>query len=85
MRILLLADSNSPHTLRWSKSIRNQDHTIGIFSLHTADSSLYSDTPDISLFSLNASRELQTKNETNLSKLIYLSARKKVKQIIKEF
>ncbi len=85
MRVLLLADSNSPHTLRWSKSIRAQKHTIGIFSLHTPDPKLYNDTPDINLSSLNASRELQTKDEKSISKLVYLSARKKVKQIIKEF
>jgi len=85
MRILLLADSNSPHTLRWSKSIRDCNHTVGIFSLHTPDHELYKDTADISLFSLNASRELQTKGERSISKLIYLKAKKKVKQIIKEF
>lgn len=85
MRILLLADSNSPHTLRWAKSIRNCGHTVGIFSLHTPDPELYNDAPDINLFSLNASRELQTKEETNISKLIYLRASKKVKHAIKEF
>ena len=85
MRILLLSDSNSPHTLRWAKSIRNCNNTVGIFSLHTPDPALYRDTPDINLFSINASRELQTKDETNISKLIYLRARKKVKEIIKEF
>ncbi len=85
MRILLLADSNSPHTLRWAKYIENRNNSISIFSIHKTDTMLYQDTPDILLTSIDASRELQTKPETNLSKLIYLRAVKKVKQIIKEF
>lgn len=85
MKILFLADSDSPHTLRWAKSISNYNYIIGIFSLHTPDPGLYKDMPGISLFSLNASRELQTKDETNISKIIYLKAIGKVKQVIKEF
>ena len=85
MRILILADSNSPHTLRWAKSIRNYNNSLSIFSIHKPDPRLYEDTPDILIWSIDASRELQTKDESNISKLIYLRARKKVKQVIKEF
>ena len=84
MRILLLADSNSPHILRWAKYLHNSGCTINIFTFHVPDLNLYKDTPGINLFSMNAPRELQKKSEGNFSKLIYLKAVKKVKQLVKE-
>ncbi len=83
MRILLLADSNSPHILRWAKYLHNSGCTINIFTFHVPDLNLYKDTPGINLFSMNAPRELQKKSEGNFSKLIYLKAVKKVKQLVK--
>ena len=85
MKILLLSDSNSPHTLRWAKSIRNAGIEVGIFSLHKINLSIYPDTPDIQLNSLNLSRSFQSKNENNISKLIYIKAVSTVKKIIKEY
>ena len=85
MRVLILADSDSPHTLRWVKSLLKHQIEIGIFSIHTPNLKLYSDSPDIYISSLNASRELQTKKETNLGKLIYFKAVYKVKKLIKSF
>ena len=85
MKILFLSDSNSPHTLRWAKSIQNSGYKVAIFSIHTPKLELYSDTPDIIIYSLNASRILQTKNETHFSKLIYFKAIKIVKKIINDF
>ena len=85
MKILYLSDANSPHTIRWIKSILNESYSIGIFCLHKIDSSLYSDLADVELFSLNVSRDLQSTAEDNYSKLIYLKAVQKVKRIIKKF
>jgi len=58
MRILILADSNSPHTLRWAKSIRNNNNSIAIFSIHKPDPRLYEDTPDILLSSIGQEKKL---------------------------
>jgi glycosyltransferase involved in cell wall biosynthesis len=82
---LFLADSNSPHTIRWAKSIYGCNNSVGIFSIHTPDPFLYSDTPDIQLFSSKVSRDIQSKGETNLSKLSYLKAKNDVKKLIEEF
>lgn len=84
-RILFLADANSPHTVRWAKSIFDAGFEIGIFCFHKIDFSNYSNFDDIKLYSLNVSRELQSKSEDNFSKLIYLKALKKIKRIINEF
>ncbi len=85
MRILLLADSNSPHTIRWAKSLRNFQNTIGIFTLHFSDQNYYHDMPDIQVISLNFSRELQARKETNIKKISYVKALVKIRRIIKEF
>ncbi len=85
MRVLFLADSDSPHTVRWVKSLYKHQIEVGIFSIHIPKSDLYSDSPDIFISSLNASRELQTKKETNLGKLIYFNAVYKVKKLLKSF
>ena len=37
MRVLLLADSNSPHILRWAKYLHNSGCTINIFTFHVPD------------------------------------------------
>ena len=70
MKVLLLSDSDSPHTLRWAKSLNTRGIGIGIFSLHKPNPRLYSDFPEIKLFSLHISRKIQDKAETSLSKLV---------------
>ncbi|HMN16449.1 MAG TPA: glycosyltransferase [Ignavibacteriaceae bacterium] len=85
MQVLLLSDSDSPHTLRWARSLLERGIGIGIFSIHKPNLELYSDFPQIKLFSLNISRQIQSKTETSLSKLIYLKAISEVKKAIAKF
>ncbi|NNL21209.1 MAG: glycosyltransferase, partial [Ignavibacteriaceae bacterium] len=58
---------------------------VGIFTLHTPNMDLYSDEPEIVIESLNASRELQSKKETNIGKLIYFKSFHEVRKVIKKF
>ncbi|MDT3696516.1 MAG: glycosyltransferase [Ignavibacterium sp.] len=85
MKVLLLSDSDSPHTLRWAKSLHSRGIMVGIFSIHRPNPKLYFDYPDLKLFSLNISRKIQDKAETNLSKLVYLKAISEVKKTIAIF
>lgn len=85
MQVLLLSDSDSPHTLRWARSLLGQGIRIGIFSIHKPNLELYSDFPQIKLISLNISRQIQNKAETSLSKLVYLKAISEVKKVIAKF
>lgn len=85
MRILILSDSDSPHTVRWAKGINEKNITVAIFSIHKPNYELYKDTPNIFLFSLNLERELQFKGEASFSKLYYLKAVKKIKEVIRNF
>lgn len=85
MRILLLSDSDSPHTLKWAKSIQKSGFTVGLFSISKIDLSLYEDSPDITLFTSGVPKEVQFKRETSLSKLIYLQSLKSIKNAINIF
>lgn len=84
MIILLLADANSPHVIRWAKSLQKKDICITIFTLHLSDLSLYSDVPQIKIISLNLSEEFKSGEVKTRSKFIYLKAVKLIKQIIQE-
>jgi len=85
MKILLLSDSDSPHTIRWAKSLSNRGIEIGIFSIHKPNIQLYSDTNQIKLFSSNVQREIQGKKEASLIKLVYFKAIGKLRKTIKLF
>ena len=81
----MLSDSNSPHTIRWAKSLGNSGIEVGIFSIHTPNVDLYVDSPKIKLFSVNVSRNIQNQKETSLSKLVYFKSISAIKKIIKDF
>ncbi|MBK7629700.1 MAG: glycosyltransferase [Ignavibacteriales bacterium] len=85
MRVLLLSDSDSPHTIRWAKAIQRKGITLGVFSIHKPDISLYSDCPEISLFSLYLPKDLQFKGEGTLAKLKYLKSISLLNSVIESF
>ena len=85
MRILILSDSDSPHTIRWAKSISQSNFTVGVFSIHEPNFGLYADFPEISIFSSNLPKALQFKNESAFSKLKYFKAFRPLKKAIKDF
>ena len=84
IKILILGDSNSPHILRWAKSLNNAGCKIDIFTLHVPDKNLYEDAPEIRLFTMNISRKIQRKNESNILKLVYFKAILRLKKLIQE-
>ncbi|HCY77910.1 MAG TPA: glycosyltransferase family 4 protein [Ignavibacteriales bacterium] len=85
MRILILSDSDSPHTIKWAKSLSQSNFTIGVFSIHEPNFDLYADFPEILIFSANLPKDLQFKNESAFSKLKYLKAFGPLKKTIKDF
>ncbi|MFO7525183.1 MAG: glycosyltransferase [Ignavibacteriaceae bacterium] len=85
MKILFLADSNSPHTIRWAKSLVMYKFEVIIFTLHTPNELLFRETPEVKIVSFNISRRLQSKDEDSLQKIIYPYAVFKLKKIIREF
>lgn len=85
MKILILSDSNSPHTVKWAKSIYNVSKEIAVFSIHQIDYSLYKDTPEIQLFGGKISREVQKGKENTYKKLMYLFSFFELRSLILNF
>lgn len=85
MRILILSDSDSPHTLKWVKSLALQNIEIGIFSIHKANLKIYEDVKNLSIYDLGIDRKLQSKDEKDLSKVLYFKGITQLKKILKIF
>ena len=85
MKLLLLADSNSSHTIKWVRSLRENNFDIRIFTLYKPDYSLYKDFSDVLISSLDLDEDLKFGNSIKISKIVYLKAIQKIKKLIKNF
>ncbi len=82
MKILLAADANSIHTIRWAKALSQKGFIIKIFSFSDNKNNDFKNYPDIEVLSLGFSDKI-AKNK--LYKISYLTTILKLKQIIKNF
>jgi len=82
MKILLLANPESSHTIKWAKSLAQNNIDIVIFGLGNFNVKDYDGISNIAVKTLN---EKVTKEEGSFSKLKYLKAIPIIKKIIKEF
>lgn len=82
MRLLILADANSSHTIKWAKTLSEKNINIIIFGLGDLTVEDYDAIPNIQVKTLNA---IVTRDEGLFIKLKYLSAVPILKQLIKEF
>lgn len=83
MKILMLADANSVHTIKWATSLAKCNLDIVIFSLSHCSTDAYNEYKKITVYDTRIEQDTIRKQSTNLSKLKYLTAIKKIKWIIK--
>lgn len=83
MKVLLLADANSPHTVRWVKSLIAANVQVEIFTFYKIKFNLYDAINTLSTYSMNLDPIKQMKRD-GFSKLVYLKAINKVKNIVKK-
>jgi len=84
VKILLLADLNSPHTQKWASALSDAGLHIGIFTLSEVDNSLWNGREGITVYNpVSFSRKRISGN--SYSKLLYLKARKQLRRVVKEF
>lgn len=82
MKLLLLADPNSIHTIKWAKSLVKNGIEIIIFGMGDCIAKDYEDISNLKVKTLNA---IVTRKEGALANLKYLKSLPSIKQIIKEF
>ncbi|MBS4033791.1 MAG: glycosyltransferase [Ignavibacterium sp.] len=84
MKLLLLADANSIHTIRWLNALNEYGAKIVLFSFYEPDHRLYNNSNKFEFFTLKLSPNLRMRNDKQFSKLNYLKAVNRVKKIIRE-
>jgi glycosyltransferase involved in cell wall biosynthesis len=82
MKVLLLSDPNSAHTLKWARSLAANGVEIVIFGLGALTHDSYHGIPNIRVHTVGQS---VSRNEGAFTKLKYLGALGEVRRVIAEF
>lgn len=82
LRILLLSDCDSAHTIKWATSLSKQGLDIVIFSLNNFTVDDYREFKNIKVIALN---QVISKGEGSFEKIKYLNALPLLKKTIKDF
>ena len=85
MKVLILADPDSAHTVKWIRSLSLQGIEIFLFGLNDYNDKNYSDLINFHIFTSKVDKEIFSLPETAVSKLSYLKSLPKIKKIIKEY
>lgn len=85
MKILILADTASPHTIKWVTNLSKKNIEIFLFGLTGYKKSNYSDIPNLKIQTLGMEGKVFTKPDGALSKINYLKALPLIRKIIREF
>ncbi|MCZ6701453.1 MAG: glycosyltransferase, partial [Ignavibacteria bacterium] len=83
MKILILSDPSSPHTIKWVNSLHQKGIEIFLFGLSKYDPAQYDD--EIRIESLQTPDSIKAKLDGNFLKLMYLAAFPRLKKIIRTF
>jgi L-malate glycosyltransferase len=87
MKLLLLSDANSIHTQRWVLSLLNEGINLRLFSLFKPNAEIkkiYSDN-NVKIDTMNFENKVWNIRKPNISKIQYIIALPKLKNIIKSF
>ena len=85
MKILLLSNPDSSHTLKWARSLALSGQEIMVFGLHKYASETYATFKNIKVVSIDSDTSITDSDEGNKRKLVYLKALPLLKQVIKAF
>lgn len=85
MKILILSDAGSSHTLKWVRSLSKAGIEIGLFSINKFDSTCYNDLYNVSLFGGCIDTEICNLPTNILKKVCYLKALPSLLKTIREF
>jgi len=85
MRILLLSNPASAHTIKLARSLALSGQEIIVFGLNRCASETYANFPNIKVISIDLGHNIIYGEEGNKRKLLYLKALPLLRKIIKEF
>ena len=81
MKILLLSDPSSPHTIKWANSLSSEGIDIFLFGLSEFDHTQYDKNVKIEIAKMSS--DVRLLHDGAFQKIIYLKALPKLKKILK--
>jgi len=85
MRLFLLSDPLSSHTIKWVNALLERDIEIFLFGFSKIQLSNYRNREKLHFYSMAVGEDFLSKPDGNLSKIVYLKSLIKLKKLIKEF
>jgi L-malate glycosyltransferase len=85
IKLLILSDPNSPHTIKWVQSLAERDFEIILFGLKKCDRNLYKEFTNVTVYSSGISDSLVSEPDGNFLKLVYIKSLIEIKKIIKVY
>ncbi|MFN3477868.1 MAG: glycosyltransferase [bacterium] len=79
MKVLLLADANSPHTIKWVNSLTKKCIDVLLFSIGKVVINDYEKSENVKFFSLN---QVIDRKEGSILKIVYLRALPFIRKVI---
>ena len=83
MKVLMLSDPGSSHTIKWANALNNKGIEIFVFGFSDFDKRLYNDKVNVESYGLSS--DLKKKADGSFSKWVYLKSLNMVKKIIDDF
>ncbi|MAT58283.1 MAG: glycosyltransferase [Melioribacteraceae bacterium] len=85
IKLLLLADVNSPHTIKWATNLVKHNYKITIFTLSEIETKLFDNFTDIKVISHHFNSSTFLSNSGSFKKIKYLTVLSKLKNVINDF
>lgn len=83
MRVLLLSEISSVHTIKWANSLAEKEIEVMVFGLKPVNENLYH--KNIKIESAQISEKLAARPKGSLAKIAYITALPRVKKLIAQF
>ena len=85
MKVILLSDSASSHTLKWVRSLSASGIEICVFGLNSCPAEIYAALPNVRVVSLDLDTQVIRAGQGSYRKLRYFYALPALKRAIKDF
>lgn len=85
LKVLILADPNSPHIIKWAKGLSSKDISVFIYGTNILKTNAYEKEKGIEVKTFGFSSELLRKTPGSFEKIKYISIIKELKKVYKEF
>ncbi len=85
IKVLILSDPNSPHTVKWINALNKKGFSILLFGITNCEVDSYSSLSNFRFESLGMTLTGEELSETKVSKIRYIKAVNMIKKIIKDF